>query len=98
MGDDALLNWDIDPFPRVSDDDEDDCDDYAGCMPDDREPPPDFGCACQNPIVVDSVCYGCMVEMARQNAEADRERAAASARELARLEASPQGTPGKEGV
>jgi len=89
--DDALLDWGIDPWPRASDDD-DEYEDatYYADREYDRDPVPDFGCACQDPIVVDSVCHGCMFEMARQNAEADRERAVASERELRRLSPAPR--------
>lgn len=32
---------------------------------------PDFGCACESPLVVDSVCPYCVYNMRRQEAEAE---------------------------
>ena len=55
--------------------DDDDERDFGDDEPDDRTPVPDFGCACQNPIVVDSVCFGCRRIMAEQEAEYRREQA-----------------------
>jgi hypothetical protein len=45
-------------------------DDY----PDERTPTPEFGCACQDPIVVDEVCFGCRRIMAEQLEEGRREQ------------------------
>ncbi|NUP13781.1 MAG: hypothetical protein HOW73_47705 [Polyangiaceae bacterium] len=41
-----------------------------------REPAPLFGCACENPSSVDTVCEACVAYLQEQDAEIERERLA----------------------
>jgi hypothetical protein len=62
-------NWKTTP-PDDWDDDEDDR--YESDPGDDEpeEPTPLFGCACENPLSVDTVCAGCIEWMKEQEREA----------------------------
>jgi hypothetical protein len=57
----------------MDDDDRDDfgVDDYDL---DDRINPPDFGCACENALVVDTVCEGCIEWLKEQEASINADR------------------------
>jgi hypothetical protein len=55
-----------DDFARFDDDYDEDC--GLGRNFDDFENAPDFGCACENPLVVDTVCEGCIEWLKEQEA------------------------------
>lgn len=44
-----------------------DPDDEDGYEPEERTPAPDFGCACQDALVVDTVCPACIAYLAEQD-------------------------------
>lgn len=43
---------------------------------DEFERAPDFGCACENPLVVDTVCESCIEWLKEQEAQPDAQRPA----------------------
>lgn len=55
-------------------------DDYEDVLPpledEEEDERPLFGCACQDPLTVDTVCDGCIAYLQEQDAEVERERIA----------------------
>lgn len=73
-------DWDDDDRHDASGDWGDgDGDDYS-------DPRPMFGCACQDPLVIDTCCRACIAYMAREYAEGMREQADAAEAEARRAE------------
>ncbi len=50
---------------------------------DDREPSPDFGCACENALIVDTTCEDCIRILRERDAETEATPGAIPSREMA---------------